>query len=135
MRARIGNRCFQNASSREIPDAMSSHCMCKLKFIRNETDEMVRTIRIRLVLRGFIDAEAFDVETFSGAARGSSQRLLASEAARNSGRVAASMDVDEAFFFQRGAHMSRTCRGKARACARYRFGAITPMCSAMARSG
>eukprot|EP00959_Pyramimonas_sp_CCMP1952_P241854 5055250-Pyramimonas_sp.AAC.1 len=32
------------------------------KFVKNEKGEMERTIRLRLVLRGFMDLEAFDVE-------------------------------------------------------------------------
>eukprot|EP00959_Pyramimonas_sp_CCMP1952_P042972 899239-Pyramimonas_sp.AAC.1 len=58
---------------------------------------MERTIRLRLVLRGFLDLEAFDVETFSGAARRSSQRLLASTAACRMQWVLASLDIDMAF--------------------------------------
>eukprot|EP00959_Pyramimonas_sp_CCMP1952_P424193 8885114-Pyramimonas_sp.AAC.1 len=44
-----------------------------------------------------MDAEAFDVETFSGTARRQSRRLLASEAARHPEWISASMDIDRAF--------------------------------------
>jgi len=44
-----------------------------------------------------MDLEAFDVEAFSGAARRSSQRLLASTAACNEKWFIASMDINMAF--------------------------------------
>ena len=52
---------------------------------------------MRLVLRGFMDFEAFNLETYAGTARRTSQRLLASEAACNRGFVLASLDIDKAF--------------------------------------
>eukprot|EP00959_Pyramimonas_sp_CCMP1952_P113005 2362030-Pyramimonas_sp.AAC.1 len=55
---------------------MTSRYVYKWKFVKVGT-ENVTTIRLRLVLRGFMDTEAFDVETFSGTARRQSQRLLA----------------------------------------------------------
>eukprot|EP00959_Pyramimonas_sp_CCMP1952_P009421 196387-Pyramimonas_sp.AAC.1 len=58
---------------------------------------MERAIRFRLGLRGFIDLEAIDVEAFSGTARRSSQRLLASTAARNTQSITASLDINIAF--------------------------------------
>eukprot|EP00959_Pyramimonas_sp_CCMP1952_P412729 8648561-Pyramimonas_sp.AAC.1 len=57
---------------------------------------MERTIRLRLVLRGFMDLEGFN-ETFSGTARRSSQRLLASTAACKKQWVIASLDINMAF--------------------------------------
>eukprot|EP00959_Pyramimonas_sp_CCMP1952_P002792 57528-Pyramimonas_sp.AAC.2 len=60
---------------------MTSRYACKWKFVKNEKGEMERTIRLRLVLRGFMDLEAFDVEAFSGTVRRSSHRLFASTAA------------------------------------------------------
>ena len=52
---------------------------------------------MRLVLRGFMDWEAFSIDTFSGTAKRQSQRILASEAACHSDWILASMDVDKAF--------------------------------------
>ena len=52
---------------------------------------------MRLVLRGFMDTEAFDIDTYAGTAKRQSQRLLASEAACNDGWITASMDVPTAF--------------------------------------
>eukprot|EP00959_Pyramimonas_sp_CCMP1952_P237257 4958819-Pyramimonas_sp.AAC.1 len=57
---------------------------------------MERTIRLRLVLRDFMDFEAFDVEAFSGTARRSSRRLLASTAACKKQRVIVSLDSNMA---------------------------------------
>ena len=52
---------------------------------------------MRLVLRGFMDWEAFSIDTFSGTAKRQSQRILASEAACHPDWILASMDVDKAF--------------------------------------
>eukprot|EP00959_Pyramimonas_sp_CCMP1952_P391315 8200606-Pyramimonas_sp.AAC.1 len=55
---------------------MTSRYVNKWKLVKVGT-ENVKTIRLRVVLRGFMGTEAFDVETFSGTARRQSQRLLA----------------------------------------------------------
>eukprot|EP00959_Pyramimonas_sp_CCMP1952_P137836 2885348-Pyramimonas_sp.AAC.1 len=57
-------------------NTMTSIYVYKWKFVKVGT-ENVKTTRLRLVLRGFMDTEAFDVETFSGTARRQSQRPLA----------------------------------------------------------
>eukprot|EP00959_Pyramimonas_sp_CCMP1952_P196165 4101244-Pyramimonas_sp.AAC.2 len=54
-----------------------------------------KTIRLRLVLRGFMDLDT--VEAFSGTARRGNQRLLASVAACNKAWIIASLDIDKAF--------------------------------------
>eukprot|EP00959_Pyramimonas_sp_CCMP1952_P186339 3896613-Pyramimonas_sp.AAC.1 len=76
---------------------MTSRYVYKWKFVRNEKGEMERTIRLPLVLRGSMDLEAVDVETCSGTARRSSQRLLASTAACNKQRIIAPLDINIAF--------------------------------------
>eukprot|EP00959_Pyramimonas_sp_CCMP1952_P375371 7862017-Pyramimonas_sp.AAC.1 len=58
---------------------------------------MERTIRLRLVLRGFMDLETFDVETFSGTARRPSQILLASAAACKRQWTIVPLDINMAF--------------------------------------
>eukprot|EP00959_Pyramimonas_sp_CCMP1952_P332831 6969665-Pyramimonas_sp.AAC.1 len=58
---------------------------------------MERLIILRLVLRGFMGLEAFDVEAFSGRARRSRQRLLANAATCNKQWIIASLDIDMAF--------------------------------------
>ena len=52
---------------------------------------------MRLVLRGFMDQEAFSLETFAGTAKRTSQRILASEAASHRDWILASLDIDKAF--------------------------------------
>ncbi len=52
---------------------------------------------MRLVLRGFMDLEAFSLDTFAGTAKRTSQRILASEAACNDDYILASLDIDKAF--------------------------------------
>eukprot|EP00959_Pyramimonas_sp_CCMP1952_P466825 9490598-Pyramimonas_sp.AAC.2 len=65
--------------------------------MKNEKGDMERTTRLRLVFRGFMDLEAFDVEAFSGTAWRSSQRLLASAAACTKQCIIASLDINVAF--------------------------------------
>ena len=76
---------------------MTSRYVAKWKWVKNDADQWKRVIRMRLVLRGFMDLEAFSLDTFSGTARRSSQRLLASEAACNPDFILASLDIDKAF--------------------------------------
>ena len=52
---------------------------------------------MRLVLRGFLDTEAYSIDTFSGTARRQSQRILASESACHPEWTLASLDTDKAF--------------------------------------
>eukprot|EP00959_Pyramimonas_sp_CCMP1952_P094548 1977811-Pyramimonas_sp.AAC.1 len=76
---------------------MTSRCAYELKFQKNENGDMERAIRLRLVLQGLIDLEVLDAETFSGAARRSSQRLLASTAACKKQWLIASLDINMVF--------------------------------------
>eukprot|EP00974_Lingulodinium_polyedra_P106100 10269493-Lingulodinium_polyedra.AAC.1 len=76
---------------------MTSRYVAKWKWVQDANENWNRTIRLRLVLRGFMDWEAFSVDTFSGTAKRSSQRILASEAACHKGWILASLDIDKAF--------------------------------------
>eukprot|EP00959_Pyramimonas_sp_CCMP1952_P013854 292983-Pyramimonas_sp.AAC.1 len=58
---------------------------------------MERASRLRLVLRGFMDLQAFGVGAFSGTARRSSRRLLASVAASRRHWAIASLVINMAF--------------------------------------
>eukprot|EP00959_Pyramimonas_sp_CCMP1952_P330635 6923784-Pyramimonas_sp.AAC.1 len=78
----LDNRCFEMYDLSQASNFMTSRCVYKWKFMKAGTENF-KTIRLRLALRGFMDTEAFDVETFAGIARSQSQRLLASEAARH----------------------------------------------------
>eukprot|EP00959_Pyramimonas_sp_CCMP1952_P405299 8494671-Pyramimonas_sp.AAC.1 len=51
------------------------------KFAEGTNDEANESTRLRSSSQWFMDTEAFDVVTFSGTARRSSQRLLAIESA------------------------------------------------------
>eukprot|EP00959_Pyramimonas_sp_CCMP1952_P229839 4805473-Pyramimonas_sp.AAC.1 len=75
---------------------MTSRYAYKWKFVKHEKGEMERIIRLRPVLRGSMDLEASEVETFSGTARRSSQRLLASATACKKQWVIASLDINMA---------------------------------------
>eukprot|EP00959_Pyramimonas_sp_CCMP1952_P135315 2831422-Pyramimonas_sp.AAC.1 len=76
----LDNRCFEMYDLAKASITMTSRYVYKWTFVEAGT-ENVKTIRLRLLFSGFMDMEAFDVETFSGTARRQSQRLLASEAA------------------------------------------------------
>ena len=94
----IENKCFEIALLKGAHNIMTSRYVVKWKFVKNKlTGKMERIIRMRLVLRGFMDSEAFSLDTFSGTAKRSSQRMLASEAACHDDYILASMDVDKAF--------------------------------------
>eukprot|EP00974_Lingulodinium_polyedra_P124369 11190373-Lingulodinium_polyedra.AAC.1 len=60
---------------------MASRDVAKWKWVQDANGNWNRTIQMRLVLRGCMDWEAFSVDAFSGTAKRSSQRILASEAA------------------------------------------------------
>eukprot|EP00974_Lingulodinium_polyedra_P124555 11191202-Lingulodinium_polyedra.AAC.1 len=58
-----------------------------------------------------MDWEAFSVDAFSGAAKRSSRRILASEAACHKDWIFASLDIDKAFL--RGSLMQNSPRPRA----------------------
>eukprot|EP00959_Pyramimonas_sp_CCMP1952_P474320 9503254-Pyramimonas_sp.AAC.1 len=92
--------CTKFFNMQEIAKASNiatSRYVYKWEIREDEKGEMERTIRLRLVLRVFMDLEAFDVEAFSGTARRSSQRLLASAAACKKQWIIASLDINTAF--------------------------------------
>ena len=91
------NKCFTIQDISKASNIMTSRYVYKCKFDKNDTVVMERTIRLRLVLRGFWDFQAFDVETYSGTARRANQRLLASTAACKKHWIIASLDINMAF--------------------------------------
>ena len=94
----ISNKCFDIQDLSKAKNVMTSRYVAKWKFVKNAvTGVSERTIRMRLVLRGFMDTEAFSIDTFSGTARRTSQRILASESACNPSWELASLDIDKAF--------------------------------------
>eukprot|EP00959_Pyramimonas_sp_CCMP1952_P462939 9484075-Pyramimonas_sp.AAC.1 len=68
------NKCFKMQDIAKASNLMTSRHVYTCKVVKNWKGKMERTIRLRLILRGFMGLEAFDVETCSGRARRSSQR-------------------------------------------------------------
>ena len=93
----IENKCFLKRILIGAQNVMTSRYVAKWKWVMHPDGKWTRIIRMRLVLRGFMDTEAFSIDTFSGTARRSSQRLLASESACHPEWIIASLDIDKAF--------------------------------------
>jgi hypothetical protein len=91
------NTCFKKLHLKNARNVMTSRYVAKWKWIKDASGKWHRVIRMRLCLRGFMDTEAFSLDTFSGTAKRSSQRILASEAACHPEWIIASLDVDKAF--------------------------------------
>ena len=92
----INNTCFKKCLLKNAQNVMTSRYVAKWKWIKG-ANEWTRIIRMRLVLRGFMDTEAFSLDTFSGTAKRVSQRILASEVACHPDWISASLDIDKAF--------------------------------------
>jgi hypothetical protein len=93
----LQNSCFKKTFLKDAQNIMTSRYVAKWKWVKDATGKWNRIIRMRLVLRGFMDLEAFSLDTFSGTAKRSSQRMLASETACHPDWILASLDVDKAF--------------------------------------
>jgi len=93
----LQNNCFKLCLLKNAQNVMTSRYVAKWKQIKDPSGKQTRVIRMRMCLRGFMDTEAFTIDTFSGTAKRQSQRLLASEAACNPHWIIASLDVDKAF--------------------------------------
>ena len=93
----IVNSCFKPILLKDAENVMTSRFVCKWKFTKDGKGNQIRIIRMRLVLRGFMDIEAFSLDTFSGTAKRTNQRLLASEVACMKDWIIASLDIDKAF--------------------------------------
>ena len=76
---------------------MTSRYVAKWKWVKDKGARWQKIIRMRLVLRGLMDIDAYSLDTFSGTARRTSQRILASEAAAHPDWILASLDIDKAF--------------------------------------
>ena len=93
----LDNRCFKKCLLKNAQNVMTSRYVAKWKWIKDHIGKWHRVIRMRLCLRGFMDIEAFTLDTFSGTAKRTSQRILASEAACHPEFITASLDIDKAF--------------------------------------
>eukprot|EP00959_Pyramimonas_sp_CCMP1952_P121195 2533964-Pyramimonas_sp.AAC.1 len=61
LNAWFDNECFNMQDIAKVSNLMPSRYVYTWKFVKNEKGEMERSIGLRLVLRGFMDLEAFDV--------------------------------------------------------------------------
>ena len=86
------NDCFLKALLKNAKNIMTSRYVSKWKWIKLPDGTWVKIIRMRLVLRGFMDTEASSLDTFAGTAKRTSQRILASEAAVHEDWILASLD-------------------------------------------
>jgi len=94
----LGHSCFKKRLLKDAQNVMTSRYVSKWKWVKDKVNgTMSRIIRMRLCLRGFMDLEAFSLDTFSGTAKRQSQRILASEAACHEDYIIASLDIDTAF--------------------------------------
>ena len=94
----LSHNCFKLCLFIHARNVMTSRYVAKWKWVKDKvTGKMSRVIRMRLCLRGFMDTEAFSIDTFSGTAKRTSQRILASEAACHPDWIIASLDIDKAF--------------------------------------
>merc|ERR1712086_862475 len=97
LRIWLENSCFKQCLLKDAKNVMTSRYVAKWKKIKNKDGSISRVIRMRMCLRGFMDTEAFSLDTFSGTAKRASQRILASEAACHADFIMASLDIDKAF--------------------------------------
>ena len=97
LRVWLDNKCFKKCLIKDAQNIMTSRYVAKWKWVKQKDGSWKRLIRMRLVLRGFMDFEAFNLDTFSGTAKRTSQRILASEAACHPEWIQASLDIDKAF--------------------------------------
>jgi len=88
--------CFDMCLLKDATNIRTSRYVAKWKWVM-ENGTWIRIIRMRLVLRGFMDTEAFSLDIYSGTAKRTSQRILASEAACHPDFIIASLDIDKAF--------------------------------------
>ena len=70
----LSNKCFEICNLRDTQNTMTSRYACKWKWIKDNLGRLIKIIRMRLVLRGFMDLEAFSLDTFAGTAKRASQK-------------------------------------------------------------
>ena len=93
----LDNKCFEKCLYKNAQNIMTSRYVVKWKWVQQPDGTWKKIIRMRLCLRGFMDTEAFSLDTFSGTAKRTSQRIIASEAACHPDYIIASLDIDKAF--------------------------------------
>ena len=72
----LQNQCFEMCDLKNAQNVMTSRYVCKWKCIKDSRGASKKVIRMRLVLRGCMDLEAFSLDTFAGTATRASQRIF-----------------------------------------------------------
>ena len=78
LKTRVHNKCVSRRPLHGAHNVMGSRHVYKWKRRQGKHGRWQRIIRVRLALRGFKDMDADSMQTFSGTARRTSQRLIAS---------------------------------------------------------
>ena len=89
-------KCFSRDWKSNATNLMSSRFVIKWKWIEKD-GKKVRIIRMRLAIRGFEDADAEELVTYSATGARLSQKIISSEAACHDDWVIVSVDIDKAF--------------------------------------
>ena len=97
IKIRIEDSCVATSLLTGAPNVMTSRYAAQWRQVMSSDGGQTYIILIRLVPRGLMDTEAFSINTSSGTARRSSQRLFASESACHPEGTLASLDIDKAF--------------------------------------
>ena len=94
----IHHKCFTRKPRKGARNVLDVRWVARWKYRKDPKDssKQIRTIRMRLTLRGFKDTEAEDLVTFAGTSSRLSQRIVVSEAVMR-GWPLATVDVKQAF--------------------------------------
>ena len=96
------HKCFEKHLLKNAKNLMTSRYVVKWKWVKDpKSASWKRIIRMRLVLRGFMETGAFLLDIYSGTVKRTFQRILPSEAACHPNFILASLDIDTAFNLQK----------------------------------
>ena len=88
--------CFSRKARRNAKNIIDVRWVIKWKYVRDENGQEKRVIRARLTVRGFKDADAAHLASYSGTTSRWGQRLIAATAAQM-GWELVTMDIEKAF--------------------------------------
>ena len=88
--------CFSRKARRNAKNIIDVRWVIKWKYVRDEHGQDKRVIRARLTVRGFKDADAAHLASYSGTTSRWGQRLIAATAAQM-GWELVTMDIEKAF--------------------------------------
>jgi len=97
LRIWVKHNCFEIRDRKTARNVMTSRFVAKWKILTGADGKPQRIIRMRMAIRGFLDWDASNLETYAGTARRQSQRLLASETACREGWELVTLDIEKAF--------------------------------------